>query len=113
MMADSVAEPAAAWTSPSTKSDAAETPAPAAGEGTATDKGASRSAETVARETAQARAEFHRAAARSENAPVQTGRPIGRSQALQAFFLANTGRGLLPAGENSGVLSPHLKSEES
>jgi type IV secretion system protein TrbL len=37
----------------------------------------------------------------------------GRSQALQAFFIANTGRGLLPAGETSGVLSPNLKTEET
>jgi type IV secretion system protein TrbL len=37
----------------------------------------------------------------------------GRSAALQAFFVANAGRGLLPSGEASGVLSPNLKTEES
>lgn len=36
-----------------------------------------------------------------------------RSAALQAFFVANAGRGLLPSGESSGVLSPTLKSEET
>ncbi len=63
----------------------------------------------LAQETEAARRDFHRAAGAS------TGRSAaapGRSQALQAFFLANTGRGLLPAGESSGVLSPNLKTEE-
>ncbi|MDI1325624.1 MAG: P-type conjugative transfer protein TrbL [Brevundimonas sp.] len=40
-------------------------------------------------------------------------RPAGRSAALQAFFVANAGRSLLPSGESSGVLSPNLKTEES
>ena len=33
--------------------------------------------------------------------------------ALQAFFIANAGRGLLPSSETSGVLSPNLKTEET
>lgn len=36
----------------------------------------------------------------------------GRSAALQAFFLANSGRGLMPAGESSGTLKPTVKSED-
>ena len=40
-------------------------------------------------------------------------KPQGRAAALQAFFVANAGRGLLPAGETSGVLSPNLRNEES
>ncbi len=35
-----------------------------------------------------------------------------RNAALQAFFTANAGRSLLPAGETSGTLAPNLKSEE-
>lgn len=35
-----------------------------------------------------------------------------RSAALQTFFVANAGRGLMPAGETSGALSPSLKNEE-
>lgn len=36
----------------------------------------------------------------------------GRSAALQAFFIANSGRALMPAGENSGVLKPSIRSED-
>jgi type IV secretion system protein TrbL len=35
-----------------------------------------------------------------------------RSAALQAFFVANAGRSLLPGGETSGSISPQLKPEE-
>ncbi|MCV0415743.1 MAG: P-type conjugative transfer protein TrbL [Brevundimonas sp.] len=38
--------------------------------------------------------------------------PTGRSAALQAFVLANSGRGLMPAGENSGALKPTVKPED-
>jgi len=38
--------------------------------------------------------------------------PPRRGAALQAFFLANAGRALLPGNETSGALSPHLKDEE-
>lgn len=40
------------------------------------------------------------------------GRAAGRSAALQAFFIANSGRALMPAGENSGALKPTVRSED-
>jgi len=110
-----VGEPAA-WR-PQTPSEAGatngtvadETPA-AGGPGASTDA-PGRSPGKIAGEAQAARADFHRAASRPATAG--GGGPRGRSAALQAFFVANTGRGLLPAGETSGVLSPNLKSEES
>ena len=49
-----------------------------------------------------------------QDAPASTARsPSGRSAALQAFFVANSGRGLMPAGETSGALSPRIRPEES
>ncbi|QYC12261.1 P-type conjugative transfer protein TrbL [Brevundimonas nasdae] len=39
-------------------------------------------------------------------------RPGGRSAALQAFVIANSGRGLMPAGENSGAVKPTFRSED-
>ncbi|MGV9009938.1 P-type conjugative transfer protein TrbL [Brevundimonas sp.] len=72
----------------------------------------SRPPEKIAAETERARQDFHRAAARTPSDP-DAGRASGRSGALQAFFAANAGRSLLPAGETSGVLSPSLKTEES
>ena len=71
---------------------------------------AGRSAGTIAAEAHAARSDFHRAASRPAAA---AGKPPERSAALQAFFVANAGRGLLPSGETSGVLSPNLKTEES
>ena len=41
------------------------------------------------------------------------GRTAGRSAALQAFFVANAGRSLLPGHEASGALTPPLKDEEA
>jgi len=70
-----------------------------------------RPAEKVTAEAQAARSDFHRAAARSGAAG--GAKPHGRAQALQAFFVANAGRGLMPAGETSGVLSPNLRTEES
>lgn len=71
-----------------------------------------RPAATIDREADAARRDFHRAVA-GEGATGASGpRPAGRSAALQAFFVANAGRGLLPAVESSGVLSPNLKTEE-
>lgn len=113
-----VAEPAAAFrpkTSPD-KSPARTPPASSAGSAPAGGKTSSgtapgRSPETIAAETEGARRDFHRAAAGSPGAG-SARRPPGRSAALQAFFVANAGRGLLPAGETSGVLSPKLKTEE-
>ena len=69
-----------------------------------------RKPEVIAREAQVARRDFHRAASGGD---VPAGaRPQGRSAALQAFFVANAGRGLMPSGETSGVLSPSLKTEE-
>ncbi|MGH7027064.1 hypothetical protein [Brevundimonas sp.] len=72
--------------------------------------GPGRKPEAIAREAEAARRDFHRAAAGGD-APAKA-RPQGRSGALQAFFVANAGRGLMPSGETSGVLSPSLKTEE-
>jgi type IV secretion system protein TrbL len=80
-------------------------PAQAAGKG-------GRTPDKVAAETERARRDFHRAAAGfSASSSGRVAHP--RSGALQAFFAANAGRGLLPSGESSGTLSPQLKSEES
>ena len=70
-----------------------------------------RPAGKIAAEAQTARADFHRAAAGSAGSG--GARPPARAQALQAFFVANAGRGLMPAGETSGVLSPNLRTEES
>ncbi len=113
--AGGVREPAAAWR-PQAAADAGAA-SEAATEATHTSGGeatsgaaAGRSAGTIAAEAHAARSDFHRAASR----PAATGgKPQGRSAALQAFFVANAGRGLLPSGETSGVLSPNLKTEES
>jgi type IV secretion system protein TrbL len=64
-----------------------------------------------ARETEAARRDFHRAVAASGTSGETRSRP-SRSAALQAFFLANAGRGLLPGNETSGTLPPNLKDEE-
>ncbi len=51
----------------------------------------------------------------SEDRPVDggaKGRAAGRSAALQAFFIANSGRALMPAGENSGALKPTVRNED-
>lgn len=75
--------------------------------------GAARSPGVVAREAEAARARFHQAAAAAATGDSAGGsRPSSRSAALQAFFVANAGRGLMPSGENSGVLTPSLKTEE-
>jgi len=65
----------------------------------------------IAAETQRARADFHRAAAGSASGSWAA--PNRRSAALQAFFVANAGRTLLPSAETSGVLSPNLKTEET
>ena len=72
--------------------------------------GPRRKPETIARETEAARKDFHRAASGGDDQA--RGSRQGRSAALQAFFVANAGRGLMPSGETSGVLSPSLKTEE-
>ncbi|MCH4267209.1 MAG: P-type conjugative transfer protein TrbL [Brevundimonas sp.] len=75
--------------------------------------GGARPAGVIAREAETARARFHQAAAAAARGDSAGGsRPSSRSAALQAFFVANAGRGLMPSGENSGVLTPSLKTEE-
>ena len=74
--------------------------------------GDGRPAGKIAAEAEGARRDFHRAAAGS-GAGAGRASPVGRSAALQAFFVANAGRALMPGGETSGVLSPNLKTEES
>lgn len=111
-----VAEPAAAWTpaAPGVES-APGSDAPGVGSSGGADAGPGgaapgRPAAVIGQEAEAARKAFHRAAPGSQGvAP----KPAGRAAALQAFFVANAGRGLLPAGETSGVLSPNLRSEES
>ncbi|KAK0351460.1 hypothetical protein LTR94_024884, partial [Friedmanniomyces endolithicus] len=81
-------------------------------EGGQTEPRAETRRETEAR---RAQSDFQRAI-RSEGRLSQANdrcNPNGRSGALQAFFLANTGRGLMPSGETSGTLSPGLKTEET
>ena len=91
-------------------------PAPAASPETGSGAGSSgsgtrgRSEAKIAREAEAARQDFHRAAA-GGSIPAQP-RPPARSAALQAFFVANAGRGLMPSAESSGVLSPTLRTEE-
>lgn len=67
----------------------------------------------IAAEAETARRDFHRAAAQTSRVGAGRAETSHRSAALQAFFVANTGRGLLPSAESSGVLSPNLKSEDS
>lgn len=90
-------------------------PGSAAGETAARDEtasfGAGRSQDVLDRETARARADFAKGV-RSSPATAGAKAPPGRSVALQAFFVANAGRGLMPSGETSGTLSPNLKVEE-
>lgn len=70
-----------------------------------------RAAKSGVREIEAARADFSRAVA---GRPTPGPRPVGgRSRALQAFFVANAGRGLMPSSETSGTLSPTLKTEET
>lgn len=109
-----VGEGAAAWFGPGPGA------VPAAGSPGAADAAGSsaaapgRPAGVIAAEADAARRAFHRAASAPMSPPSVSGSaPQGRSAALQAFFLANTGRGLMPSGETSGVLSPNLKTEES
>lgn len=63
------------------------------------------------REAETARADFHRSLAGETGGPAD--RAARRSRALQAFFVANAGRGLVPSSENSGALSPRLRTEET
>ena len=63
-----------------------------------------------ARAVETARRDFHRAL-QDEAKPAKP--ETRRGRALQAFFVANAGRGLAPASETSGVLAPRLRTEET
>nr|WP_278449226.1 P-type conjugative transfer protein TrbL [Brevundimonas diminuta] len=63
-----------------------------------------------ARETETARRDSHWAVQNGERRAPRGA--SGRSRALQAFFVANAGRGLAPSSETSGVLTPNLRTEE-
>ncbi len=69
---------------------------------------AARSPEAITGEARQAQADFTAAARGGRASPPST----RRSAALQAYFVANAGRSLLPGSETSGTLSPQLKPEE-
>ncbi|WP_122465633.1 P-type conjugative transfer protein TrbL [Brevundimonas lutea] len=100
-----VAEPSAAWAPPYTApSSGGDDPGSAMG---ATPP--ARPAAVIDREARAARSDFHRAAGGADASGARQG---GRPAALQAFFVANAGRGLMPAAESSGVLSPTLRTEE-
>lgn len=71
-----------------------------------------RASDAIARETEAARRQFHRAAGGQDQSDDTAATGARRSAALQAFFVANAGRSLLPAGEGGGALSPRLKTEE-
>lgn len=95
-----VEEPAVAW-SPPGEGQEASGPAEAP----------KRSDAAIARDLRSAEADFRRAAG-SSNEPEGERKASGRKAALRAFFIANAGRGLLPAGETSGTLAPRLKTED-
>lgn len=67
-----------------------------------------RSDQVIARESARAQADFHKAV--KGGGPGETRN--ARGKALQAFFAANAARSLLPGQESSGTLSPQLKPKE-
>ena len=95
-----VEEPAVAW-SPSSEGQGTSGEAPSP----------KRSDAAMARDRRSAEAAFHRAAAQTDE-PGGERKASGRRAALRAFFIANAGRGLLPAGETSGTLSPRLRTED-
>lgn len=104
-----VSAPATAWVAEAEEVSRSETAS--AGAAPTNDPGSPRPTGVIAREASAARSDFHHAASRpTGGAQIK---PAGRSAALQAFFVANAGRGLLPSGETSGVLSPNLKNEET
>ncbi|WP_413430691.1 type IV secretion system protein [Brevundimonas phoenicis] len=113
--ASGMAEPSPAWGGGAAASDhAAPTRLEAAGGLDDAAGGANKEppAATVAAEADAARADFRRALD-APGRPSARPRPTGRAAALQAFFVANAGRGLMPAGESSGVISPNLRTEET
>ncbi|MEQ7154506.1 type IV secretion system protein [Brevundimonas aurifodinae] len=103
-----VAESATAWTGAPQKDSA-----PSATEGDPGQAAPARPAAQITAEAEAARRAFHKAAGATATSGQPAGRPAARAAAMQAFFVANHGRGLLPAGETSGAVSPSLRSEES
>ena len=86
---------------------------PSAEPASSTPSGSGRSTDQINREAAGAKAQFQRAAsAGADGERSQPSRAAQRSAALQTFFAANAGRGLLPASETSGAVQPGLKPEE-
>ncbi len=81
-----------------------------AGEGSPAAGAAGAADPAIARETMAAERAFQ--AAVRARPPATVSRAQRRGSALQAFFIANAGRGLLPGNETSGALSPHLRDEE-
>jgi type IV secretion system protein TrbL len=69
-------------------------------------------AEPPSPEMARAEADFRRTLASVDPHTPKAAAARRRSAALQAFVLANAGRGLLPGHEGSGALTPDLKPEE-
>jgi len=64
----------------------------------------------IAAEAEAARRGVHRAITAAPGAATRAG--ARRNSALQAFFVANAGRSLLPGNETSGALVPPIKDEE-
>jgi len=107
-----LAETARTWDGAPPARGAPTAAAPEApGDGSGSAPSPSRSAAEIDREAEAARVRFHRAAAADGAEPARPG-AARRSAALQAFFLANAGRSLLPGSETSGAVTPQLKEEE-
>jgi type IV secretion system protein TrbL len=66
----------------------------------------------IANENEAARRVFHRAL-EAERRPQPPPARSGRNAAMQAFFVANAGRALLPGNETSGALAPQIRDEEA
>lgn len=98
--------------SPDASSPAPSEATPSAPADPATDGATPRPSETLAKESDAARRDFHRAAQDRDHGPQARPRS-GRGAALQAFFVANAGRALLPGNETSGAISPQLRDEET
>ncbi|WP_293469453.1 P-type conjugative transfer protein TrbL [Phenylobacterium sp.] len=74
--------------------------------------GSSADTDRLARETEAARRDFQRAVDAYLASSRSTAR-ARRNSALQAFFVANAGRSLLPGHEASGAVTPPLEDEEA
>jgi type IV secretion system protein TrbL len=71
-----------------------------------------RSAGAIQQEPAAVQRDLDRAAKDRRHVAPNRSRG-GRGAALQAFFVANAGRGLLPGNESSGAITPQLRDEET